>query len=152
MPQRELQLKNFGAVRDELDRLHRGGFDKLGQWDLSQVCAHLTYFIQGSLDGQPFKVPWIIRVLLGRIVLKRILTQQKMKTGVFTPQKPLPAPGGDEAAAVANFKQLLHRLETHQGPFHDSPFFGHLTAEQWRDLHLIHCNHHLAFLRPRSQS
>jgi hypothetical protein len=68
-----------------------------------------------------------------------------MKRGVFTPQKPLPEPGGDESAAIANLKDTLARFESHRGGFHDSPFFGHLTPEQWRDLHLIHCAHHLAF-------
>jgi hypothetical protein len=152
MPQRQLELKDFPAVLVEVERLHRGGYDKLGQWDLAQVCDHLEFFIRQSMDGFTFKVPWLFRVLFGRKVLKRILSQGRMKPGVFTPQKPLPPPGLDEAAAVAHFKHLIERLQSHQGEFHDSPFFGHLTPEQWRELHLIHCTHHLAFLQPRAGS
>jgi hypothetical protein len=148
--QRQLQFKDFAEVCAEVDRLHREGHDKLGQWDLAQVCDHLTYFVQASLDGATFRVPWLVKVLFGRLVLRRILKEGRMKEGAPTPQKPLPTAGGDEAAAVARFKQVIERFQAHQGEFHASPFFGYLTPEQWRELHLIHCAHHLGFLSPKA--
>lgn len=151
MEPRLLDFKDFPEVLAELERLHRDGYEKLGHWDLAQTCDHLTYFIQGSLDGHTYKVPWLLKVLLGRMVLRRILTQRRMKSGVPTPQKPLPAAGGDEAAAVTRLRQVIERLQEHSGPFHDSPFFGHLTPAEWRELHVIHCAHHLGYLKPMSR-
>jgi Protein of unknown function (DUF1569) len=150
MEHRQLQFKDFGEVLAEVDRLHRGGYRKHGQWDLAQTCDHLAYFIQGSLDGATYRVPWLFKVLFGRLVLRRILKQRRMKPGVPTPQKPLPAPGGDEPAAVERFKQVVERLRSHTGELHPSPFFGHLTPDEWRELHLIHCAHHLRYLRPKT--
>ena len=150
MQQRQLQLKDFADVHAELTRLHKGGYQKLGQWDLAQVCDHLSYFVHGSLDGHRFKVPWLFKVLFGRLVLRRILKQGRMKPGIPTPQKPLPAAGAAESAAVARFRQVLDRLHTHSGELHASPFFGYLTPAQWRDLHLIHCAHHFGFLAPNT--
>lgn len=147
---RSLEFQDAKAVQAELDRLHRGGYQRRGQWDLAQICDHLSFFIAGSLDGANYRVPWLFKVLFGRLALRRILTQRRMKSGGPTPQRPLPAPGGDEAAAVARLSQLLQRMEAHAGEFHPSPFFGHLTPQQWRDLHLIHCAHHLGFLMPMS--
>jgi len=149
MPRRTLSFSDFPSVAADLDRLHKGGYEKAGQWDLAQICDHLSYFIEGSLDGHAFRVPWLIRVLFGRMVLKRILKTRQMRTGVHTPQDPLPRPGGDEAAAVTRLKSVLDRLDKHQGELHRSPFFGYLTPQQWRDLHLIHCGHHLSFLVPQ---
>jgi len=149
MGRRDLQFHTFGEVLADLDLLRQGGYDRAGSWDLAQICDHLTYFIEASLDGYTLRVPWLLKVLFGRWVLRRILTQKKMKAGVRTPQKPLPAPGRDEAAAVARLKRVIGRLESHSGELHDSPFFGHLTPGQWRELHLIHCSHHLSFLVPR---
>jgi len=149
VPQRELRFDDFPAVLREIDRLQQSGYERGGVWDLAQACDHLTYFIQGSLDGHQFKVPWLIKVLLGRFVLRRILSQGRMKSGVFTPQKPLPAPGLDESAAVTRFRQMIERLDAHQGELHASPFFGYLTPDEWRRLHLIHCAHHLNFLTPK---
>ncbi len=150
MEQRRLEFKDFPEALAELERLHRGGYVKIGQWDLGQACDHLTYFVQGSLDGHPYRVPWLFKVLLGRLVLRRILKVRRVEAAGTTPQKPLPAPGGDEAAAVERYKQAIGRLQRHQGELHDSPFFGHLTPQQWHDLHLIHCAHHLGFLMPKA--
>jgi hypothetical protein len=149
MEQRQLEFKDFAAVRTEVDRLHRGGWVQLGQWDLAQVCDHLRYFIQGSLDGFTFRAPWILKTLFGRMMLRRILTARRMKSGMPTPQKPLPATGSDEAAAVTQFKEVIDRFDANRSPLHASPFFGELTPEQWREMHLIHCAHHLAYLAPK---
>jgi hypothetical protein len=150
MNQRELHFTDFAQVDAEVSRLHRGGYEKLGQWDLGQVCDHLCFFVNGSLDGFTFKVPWIFKALFGRMVLRRILGQGKMKAGIPTPQKPPPAAGGDEAAAVARFQQAIGQFQAHRGELQPSPFFGALTPDQWRTLHLIHCAHHLGFLAPEA--
>jgi hypothetical protein len=147
---RQLRFPDFASACAEVDRLHRDGYEQLGRWDLAQICDHMTFFVGGSLDGPNYRVPWPFRVLFGRLVLRRILSQGRMKAGGPTPQRPLPAPGGDEAAAVARFKAVIARLEAHDGELHDSPFFGHLTPRQWRDLHLIHCGHHLGYLVPKA--
>jgi hypothetical protein len=147
--QRQLDFKDFPAVLAEIDGLHRDGYDKLGQWDLAQVCDHLTYFVQGSLDGYTFRVPWLFKFLFGRLAIGRILKQRRMKAGITTPHKPLPPAGGDEAAAIERYRQVVERFRAHQGELHDSPFFGYLTPQQWRDLHLVHAAHHLGFLRAK---
>src|SRR5262245_17211820 len=134
MQRRPLELSDFDEVAREVERLRQDGYRQAGAWDLAQTCDHLSYFIQGSLDGATYRVPWLLRVLLGRLVLKRILKTGAMKEKAPTPQKPLPEPGGDEAAAVERLKGLLGRLKTTTGGLHPSPFFGHLTNEQWRRL------------------
>jgi hypothetical protein len=148
MERRRLAFTDFAEVNAELERLRDRGYQQAGKWDLAQTCDHLSYFIKDSLDGATYRVPWLLHVLFGRIALRRILSAQRMKTGVPTPQKPLPAPGGDASAAVARLQRLIERLNAHQGDLHPSPFFGYLTPAQWRQLHLIHCAHHLGFLVP----
>ncbi len=129
--QRQLKFEDLADASAEAERLLTGGYEKLGHWDLAQVCDHLTYFIHGSLDGHTYRVPWLFKVLFGRLVLGRILKQRRMKEGVPTSQKPLPAAGADEAAAVARFQTVIERLRAHQGELQASPFFGYLTPRQW---------------------
>src|SRR5262245_25635913 len=97
---RDLEFKTIADARAELERL-RTGCATLGQWNLGQTCDHLAFFIEGSMDGHQFKVPWLIKALFGRMVLRRILSSRRMKSGGPTPQKPLPSPSIDEATAVA---------------------------------------------------
>jgi hypothetical protein len=150
MERRQLTFTDFDAVLADLHQLQRNGYRKAGAWDLAQVCDHLGYFIQGSLEGFTFEVPWLIKTLFGRLVLWRILKTRQMKAGVTTPQKPLPTAGGDEPTAVIRLQLRLEQLRNHAGELHASPFFGHLTPQQWRDLHVIHCAHHLSFLIPNA--
>lgn len=150
MQPRDLDFKNFDEVLADVERLHRQGYDRAGNWDLAQVLDHLRFFLSGAVDGYKFKVPWLIKVILGKVVLNRILTQKKMKRGVFTPQKPLPEPGGNEAEAVARFNEALRRFISHQGEYKESPFFGKVSREQCHELNLIHCRHHLGYLIPKS--
>ena len=152
MSQRVLELKDFAEVSAEVDRLYDGGYTRLGQWDLAQICDHLSYFIEGSLEGFNFRVPWLLKFFFGGMTLRKILKKRRFKPNTPTPQKPLPEPGGDDAAAVIRFKAMLTRLQAHTKEFHDSPFFGHLSPDQWREMHLIHCNHHLAYLSPKSNT
>ncbi len=150
MDQRSLSFQSTAEVKAEIDRLHRGGYTATGKWNLGQVCDHLAYFIEGTLDGHKFKVPWLFKVLFGRMVLKRILNSGKMKAGVFTPQKPLPDPNVNSDAEVARLCKALDRLESHRDEMYDSPFFGHLTPDEWRRMHMIHCAHHLGYLHPKT--
>ena len=148
MPARELSFKSAADVNAELDRLARG-CDKAGAWDLAQVCDHLDYFLKASLDGAQFKVPWLIKVLFGGMARRRILATGKMKSGVPTPQRPLPVAGGDPVAAIARLKSTLARFDAHQGEFPDSPFFGPMTTDEVRKVQFTHCAHHLGYLNPR---
>ena len=149
MPRRHLEFATLADARAEAMRLHVGGYDRLGQWNLAQICDHLTAFTLGCIDGHPYRVPWLFKVLFGRLVLRRILSGGRMKPGIPTPQNPLPSPDGDEAIAVARYAAAIERFEAYDGRYVPSPFFGQLTAEQWRDLHRIHAQHHLGFLAPR---
>ncbi|HVJ83588.1 MAG TPA: DUF1569 domain-containing protein [Planctomycetia bacterium] len=151
MPPRPLSFKDAEEAIAEAERLLRAGYERGGTWDLAQVCDHVTFFAKGPIEGWSFKVPWLLKALFGKLALRRILKSRSMGKRVPTPQKPLPAPGGDERAAVGRFREALLRLESHAGPFHPSPFFGELTPAEWRELNLIHAAHHLGYLIPKSE-
>ncbi|MBN1846085.1 MAG: DUF1569 domain-containing protein [Sedimentisphaerales bacterium] len=147
MTRRQLHLSSLDDIIAELDRLAGGGYEKAGQWDLAQVCDHLAYFVRGSLEGFADKVPWFVRVFVGRRLLHKLLQGEPIPEGIAIPDKLVPPPGGDAAAAVQGLKDLLERLKV-QPQLHPSPFFGTLTRDQWLKLHILHANHHLSFLTP----
>jgi len=152
MQPRDLDLPDFKAVLLEVDRLHHKGYEPVGNWDLAQVLNHLAYFMQGALEGSQFKVPWIIKALFGKMVLRRILNSKRMKRGQFTPQRPLPPSGLDESEAVKSFHAMVNRFANHQGEYVPSAFFGKMSREECQELNRIHCNHHLGYLIPQGDS
>lgn len=145
MQRRKLNLNSLEEIIADVERLQNGGYEKAGNWDLQQVCDHLAYFVRGSLEGYPDKVPWFVRVFVGKRLLKKLLRGEPIQAGFPIPEKLVPKVGGDEGEAVKQFQELLERLKT-QTELHPSPFFGTLTKEQWLKLHTLHCNHHLSFL------
>ena len=150
MERRQLSLSNYDEVLAEIERLERTGYKRAGQWSLGQVCRHLSYYMRGALEGYPFMLPWLIRKLLGRRLLRRALERRELPAGGRTIPASVPPAAVDEQACIAEAKALLLRLRDHRGPVHPSPLFGQLSYEEAPQLHLMHAAHHLSFLVPNS--
>jgi hypothetical protein len=152
-----LDFGDFDAVVRDAESLAAGGYDRAGGWDLAQVCLHLAEWMRFPLDGFPRPalpvrlMLWLLRHTMGRRIGRRILATRSMPSGRPTLRETVSAPGGDEAAAVEQLRQVVARFQAHAGPFHPSPLFGDLEREEWAQLQLIHCAHHLSFLIPRSR-
>ncbi len=151
MERRKLDFRDFNDLLGDLQRL-RGGYLRAGNWTLSQVCDHLAIFFRGSLDGFGRMMPWLVRVTLGKLILRSILRNRGMRSGVKVPAHFLPGDPREDAAAADELAGLVERFRRHEGPLHPSPLFGRLSREQWTELHLIHASHHMSFLVPEGRS
>ncbi len=146
---RRLDFRHFAQVAEDLDRLHALGYTRSGRWDLAQICEHLAVFMEMSLTGFRFRFPWPMRVM-GRSVLRQLtLWRRSIPTGFSAPRELNPRSELSHAAAIAVVKKLLCRVRDAQR-FQPSPLFGRMSAEEWRQIHLIHCAHHLSFLIPKT--
>jgi hypothetical protein len=143
------------AVRDA-DTLLVRGYDRVGQWDLGQVCRHLALWLSYPVEGFP-KAPlllkpffWAFRKTLAPGVFRKALASGTMKAGLTTIPQSVPKPGDDTVLAVAAFRNAVARWTNHTGPVHPSPLFGSVSREHWTQAHLIHSAHHLSFLLPKA--
>lgn len=153
---RTLDFRDLDAILADLDQLATRGYDRAGNWDLAQTCGHLADWMGYPMDGYPVP-PLPIRILLGALKatiipgqLKKMLDTRSMPAGGPTMPQTVPAPGGDETAAVDRLRATIARFRDFGGPIQPSPLFGTLDPETCRQLQYIHCAHHLSFLRPRS--
>lgn len=145
---RNLTFSTYDELIGEIERLEGSPYRRNGRWSLGQVCRHLNYFQRGSLEGFGFKLPWLVRRFIGKPFLRKLLAGEPMPKGGRTIPKAVPAETVDEAAEIAEAKALLARLRDSGGPLHPSPFFGEMTPEEWKEVHLRHAAHHLNFLVP----
>ena len=148
MKRRRLQFEDFDAVLDEVDRLRATGCAGVGNWDLAQVCDHLGFAIEGSVDGFPAKGPWWVRTFVGPRARRRLFAAGRMSSGVKIPERFTPKPGLDLNQSVDRLRRAVVLFASHRGKFDSHPFLGRLTADEWRRFHLIHSAHHLGFLVP----
>jgi hypothetical protein len=142
------------AVRDA-EHLLANGYEKTGNWDLTQCCHHLAEVMTYPIDGFPrFPFPmnvgaWLLKATVARRWLRKVLDSGVWPTGTPTDQRTVPAAGGSDAEAVAKLRRAVGRLLAHTRPLHPSPLFGMLDQETLVKLHRIHTAHHLSFLVPR---
>lgn len=148
---RKLDFHSWSEVLDDVERLRRAGYDRAGNWDLSQVLEHVGEGLRTACEGTEHQGPWIVRKLIGPIILRRILRDRRMKAGIKVPKWWLPGPGTDESAAVDRFRAQIAAFEALGRTPCQHPFFGPLSKQQWQDLVLVHAAHHLSFLVPRGQ-
>lgn len=153
---RELRFNNLDEVIDDVDRLRQRGYDKAGNWDLAQVCGHLTKWLSYPLDGFPRSgcfvgmMLWLMRITVGKSIKRKILATGKFKEGGPTIPESVPVSGDDDAAAVSKLKEEIERFKNYNGVFHPSPLFGAMPKDELAQLHAIHCAHHLSFLVPKA--
>jgi len=149
---RELAFDDLDAVIRDVEELSASGYDRVGNWDLTQVCGHLSDWMRYAIDGYP-KAPlpirvmlWGMKVTIGKRELRKILESGSMRAGNPTFRDTIPSPGGDEAVAIEQLREVVRRFKSHEGKFQPSPLFGELDREAMTRLQLVHCAHHLSFL------
>ena len=150
MERRTVRFTDFDQVAADAERLLASGYDRAGTWSLAQVADHLTKVITFSMDGFPSLMPWPMRLAARWFALGSILRHKVFRMRMPAPSYLKPADGVAEREAVDRLRAALARFKAHAGPLHPSPAFGELTPEQWREVHLWHCEHHFSFLLPRA--
>jgi hypothetical protein len=151
MERRTVRFTDFDQVAADAERLLASGYDRAGNWSLAQVADHLTKVITFSLDGFPSLMPWPMRLGARWFALGSILRHKVFRMSMAAPSYLKPADGLADREAADRLRAALDRFKAHAGPLHPSPAFGELTPEQWREVHLWHCEHHFSFLLPRGQ-
>ena len=145
---RNINFQSFDEALAEVDRLLANPYERLGNWDLAQACDHLAYSFEGSVRGFDFSAPRIVQALVGQYALRYVLKHRKAPFRPRVPKRLEPPSGKDPHACVARLKDSIKEFESHRGELAPHPFFGKITRDQWRQIHLFHCSHHLAFLHP----
>lgn len=151
---RKLAFASLAEVVVDAENLLAKGYDKAGNWDLAQVCGHLSEWLRFPIEGFP-KFPlllrpfaWLFRVTKSKAILAKILADGFPAQARTVPET-VPLPGGDPAAAVAKLRDAVVRYATFDGERHPSPLFGKLDQETATRVQLLHAAHHLSFLVPR---
>ena len=91
MPRRQLDFREFDSIIKDIETLRQQGYTKVGKWDLSQVCRHLSIAMQMSIRDQKVQsAPWLVRKLVAPIIRRRIFKTRKIPEGIKVPDSVLP--------------------------------------------------------------
>lgn len=155
MKKRQVAIDNFNQVRDDVQMLLRCGYECSGNWNLAQTCRHLNCWMSYAMEGYPAlpfiirPMMWTMKLLMGKRMLQKILSEGQFKDKQPTsPATVFTSDRSEDQAAAMEFLTTLERFDNFTDKPHTSPLFGEMTLDQCRQLQLIHCRHHLAFLSP----
>ncbi|OWK47156.1 DUF1569 domain-containing protein [Fimbriiglobus ruber] len=153
---RELKFDTLDAAVRDAEHLLAVGYEKVGNWDLGQVCGHLADWMGFPIDGFPKSpVPvalmmWMLRKTVGPVALRSTITKREMRSGVATIPSTVHPVGHDAVAAIARLKAAAARFQAWDGEIVPSPFFGRMNKDEATKLQLVHCAHHLSYLIPKA--
>jgi hypothetical protein len=150
MERRSLDLHDADAVIDEIRRLRDDGYDRLGKWNLAQICEHLTSTMRIALEPVGRRMPRPIRALVFTPLMRRVVRTRRMKAGLPTIKPLLPTcpTGPDDSASINDCITMLERARDISDTPIQHPAID-LTNEEWQQLSWVHASHHLSFLLPR---
>ena len=151
LQRRQIDLRSAAEVIDEINRLRLSGYEKTGQWNLTQICQHLTASMNGGMEGFGFRVPWIVRATVAKWAFRYCLNKRKLFSGAptFKILKPQHASVEEDDAAIEECIETCRRTEQFAGPIEDYALLNDVSVEDWRDFMWIHAAHHLGFLVPK---
>lgn len=152
---RKLIFATLDEVVVDAENLQAKGYEKAGNWDLSQVCLHIADWMRFPMDGFP-KPPapirlmlWALRNTIGKGMLRKYMAEGMPADKPTMPQT-VHQQGSDPATTIAKLKETIERFKAFTGTLHPSPLFGALNKDETTQLQLVHCAHHLSFLVPKA--
>ncbi len=107
--------------------------------------AHCAQSIDCSIVGYPKPAPWLVRGLIGPMVLKRFLRQGFMRHDTNAPVPGLTAPPAGLSAAdgVAKLEAAIARFTAHSGPLAPHFAYGPVSKAAYEAVHAMHAANHL---------
>lgn len=148
---RKLDFRNGSDVIAEVERLKASGYDRLGKWNLSQICDHLGKTTEAGLRPKGKRMPWILRKLFGEPMTRSTLKNRGMKAGGMTAKFLLPDTKvvDEQPEMIDRYLNLVREADAFPGPL--PPYIlCDIELEDWKQLQWIHAAHHLGFLIPKA--
>ena len=145
---RTVRYDTPAAVLADVDRLRRGGYRKVGQWSLPQVCHHLASVMTSNLQPPPTDAPPTAEQLATKAkFFGMVLAPGGMAEGIPVPPSAQP-PADCPDAAIDALAAAFDALAAFPHPTQMVGRYGPVSIDEGRQIHLAHCAHHLSFLEP----
>jgi hypothetical protein len=153
---RSLKFENTDAMLAEARSLLETGYESRGNWTLGQACGHIADWMRYPMDGFP-RGPLPIRCLLWAMKhtigpgMKRKIFAEGFRGGLQTAPQSIPdAAEVSDGQGLEKLQKTVERVSRYDGPLHPSPLFGAMDKETLIKLTLLHAEHHLGYLEPKS--
>ena len=143
---RNLDYANIDAAIADVQSLRRG-YAQSGNWDLPQICWHLTNVLDRT--SRPATEPATPEQIKMQPIKQQILATGRLPGRIEAPAPVVPPENCGEESIDA-FIAALRRLAVYPEKSAVHRLWGPLTVAEFHRLSLIHCAHHLSHLTANS--
>ena len=152
MKRRTIDFRSADEVIQDINMLRTSGYERAGNWNLTQACQHLMTTMNGGMDGFGFRLPWVLRATVIRWGFHYSLKQRKLGTGfpTFKSLRPTYMDSADDDAIIDACVESCRRADDFNGSLEEYALLDNLSVDDWRDFMWIHASHHLSFLVPKN--
>lgn len=150
MARRKLDFHSGEEVIADIMHLREAGYEQNKNWNLSQICEHLSVTMSGGMDGFGFRMPWLLRATVIEWVFRYSLRKRKLFSGAPTLPVLKPKPrDSDDDDLIDECIQVTQRAISFNGSMEEYALLDGLTVPDWQQFMWIHAAHHLSFLTPK---
>lgn len=152
MKRRKIDFRSADEVIADIKMLQSKGYEKVGNWNLTQICEHLAGTMNGGMDGFGFRLPWILRATVVRWGFRYALKKRKLGSGfpTFKVLRPKHSEEQEDGSIIDACIASCRRAGSFDGSLEEYALLNNLDVKDWRDFMWIHASHHLSFLLPKS--
>ncbi len=140
---RKLDYPNVDAAIADIQSLRRG-YTQSGNWNLEQICWHLTSVLEKS--GRPATEPATPEQLKMQPIKQQILATGLLPANRIEAPAPVVPPENCGPESIDALIAALRRLAVYPEKSALHRLWGPLSVPEFQRLSLVHCAHHLSHL------
>jgi hypothetical protein len=144
---RTLRFHSLDEIMPEVERL-LGGYSRIGNWTLGQMCRHLATILRVSVD-MPASPPRDPSRPVDEERKREMLESGALPEGLKTAPPFEPPADLDDREEAEALRAAIAHYKASPGPVIAHPLFGEIPRADWDRFHCHHCAHHLGFAIPR---
>ena len=150
---RSLRLSTLDEILQDAEAITAGPHHTTADWTAAQNIWHVTFLIDGAVNGipirMPFFVPWVMRLVMKRRALARGFPTGLQPPAVLRKRvKPIMPPADVTLEdALAYLRSSVAAASKPGAMTHPSPVFGPMTHAQWLQFHCRHAELHFSFIQ-----
>ena len=145
----------FDCLQDSVSEIHRlneSGYAKAGNWDLAQMCQHLSKSMRIAIEGAPFRLPFFLQPVARWMLYDTVMQGRRTRLPLITAPQFRPDASPNAEAEIAEYETLVNAVTADDAVLlPDHPLFGTVTPEYWHKFFAWHAAHHLSYLIPHEQ-
>lgn len=149
---RDVRYESYDDLLADAENLAGQEYQVVGNWSFAQILEHLGIALEGSLDGIPFKAPWMLRTA-AKLFMKKKLLAEPLSPGFQIPgnAKPVLYPQAEKTLeeGLDHLRRAVARCKS-ETTCANHPLFDTISRAEWDQWNFRHAEMHMSFVLPAS--